>query len=137
MRNALEQNDYPAADRCWTLLNQLQIIEHQRIDELMNRQVRPHMRAYAEERTATFSRHAAEHQFTEAGNLLTLLRTLNERFPDEHLVDLEELEGTLQAARAQQAAQQEAEERRQRAEEARQRAAEARQRAEEEAQRAE
>ena len=159
LRNALEQNDYPAADRCWSLINQLQIIANRRIDELMNRQVRPHMRAYAEERAATFARHAAQHQFTEAAQLLTSLRTLNERFPDEHLVDLERLERTLQAARAQQAAQQEAEEgkqraeeraqreaeerrqraeeARQRAEEARQRAAEARQRAEEEAQRAE
>ena len=39
LRNALEQNDYPAADRCWNPLNQLQTIAHQRIDELMNRQV--------------------------------------------------------------------------------------------------
>ena len=137
LHNALEQNDYPAADRCWTLLNQLQIIEHQRIDELISRQVRPYMRAYAEERMATFNRHAAQHQFIEATQLLTSLRALNERFPDEHLVDLEDLEATLQASRTQQAAQQEAEEGRVRAEEGRQREAEASQRAEERAQKAE
>ena len=137
LRNALEQNNYPAADRCWTLLNQLQIIEHQRIDELISRQVRPYMRAYAEERMATFNRHAAQHQFIEATQLLTSLRALNERFPDEHLVDLEDLEATLQASRTQQAAQQEAEEGRVRAEEGRQREAEASQRAEERAQKAE
>ena len=86
---------------------------------------------------ATFNRHAAQHQFIEATQLLTSLRALDELFPDEHLVDLEDLEATLQAARAQQIAQQEAEEARVKAEEGRQREAEARQRVEEEAQRAE
>ncbi len=59
MNCALEQCDYPAADRCWRLLNQLRIIEHQEIDELMEGQVRPHMRAYAAERTAVFTGHTA------------------------------------------------------------------------------
>ena len=52
MSTALEQGDYPAADRGWNLLNQLRIIGHRRIEELMERQVRPHMRAYATARTA-------------------------------------------------------------------------------------
>ena len=137
MNNALEQSDYPAADRCWNLLNQLRIIEHGEIDELMERQVRPHMRAYAQERTAVFNRHAAQHDFTEAENLLRSLRAFDLHFPDEDLVDLEGLEATLQTARAQYTAQREEAEARQKAEEARQRAEKARQRAEEARQRAE
>jgi hypothetical protein len=137
MNNALEQSDYPAADRCWNLLNQLRIIEHGEIDELMERQVRPHMRAYAQERTAVLNRHAAQHDFTEAENLLRSLRAFDLHFPDEDLVDLEGLEATLQAARAQYTAQREEAEARQKAEEARQRAEEARQKAEEAGQRAE
>jgi energy-coupling factor transporter ATP-binding protein EcfA2 len=137
MNNALEQSDYPAADRCWNLLNQLRIIEHREIEELMDRQVRPHMRAYAQERTSAFNRHAAQHDFTGAERLLGLLRSLQAHFPDENLVDLESLEATLQTTRAQYTAQQEAEEATQRAEEATQRAEEATQRAKEATQRAE
>ena len=140
MNCALEQCDYPAADRCWRLLNQLHIIEHKEIDELMERQVRPHMRAYAAERTAAFTGHAVQHDFTEAERLLELLCSLQAHFPDENLVDLEGLEATLQTAKeqynAQQEAEKQAEEERQRAEEARQRAEEAQQEAEEERQRA-
>jgi hypothetical protein len=131
---ALEQRDYPAADRCWRLLNQLRIIEHEEIDELMERQVRSHMRAYAEERTAVFNRHAAQHDFTEAARLLALLHSLQAHFPDENLVDLESLEATLQTAKEQYNAQQEAE---RQAEAERQRAEKERQRAEKERQRAE
>jgi hypothetical protein len=137
MNNALEQSDYPAADRCWNPLNQLRIIEHGEIDELMARQIRPHMRAYAQERTAAFNRHAAQYDFTKAENLLGSLRALDLHFPDEDLVDLEGLEATLQTARAQYTAQREEAEARQKAEEARQRAEEARQKAEEARQRAE
>jgi hypothetical protein len=136
MNNALEQSDYPAADRCWNLLNQLRIIEHGEIDELMERQVRPRMRAYAQERTAAFNRHAAQHDFTEAENLLSSLRALDLHFP-ENLVDLEGLEATLQTARAQYTAQREEAEARQKAEEATKRAEEARQKAEEATKRAE
>ncbi|MHA7877883.1 MAG: hypothetical protein ACX93T_03095 [Bacteroidota bacterium] len=108
MSTALEQEDYTAADRCWSLLNQLRIIEHREIEELMEERVRPHMRAYAEARTAAFSRHAAAHQFTEAEQILETLRALNRLFPNEHLVNLEGLQETLQTARTQQNAQQEA-----------------------------
>jgi hypothetical protein len=135
MNNALEQSDYPAADRCWNLLNQLRIIEHREIEELMEGQIRPHMRAYAQERTSAFNRHAAQHDFTGAERLLGLLRSLQAHFPDENLVDLESLEATLQTTRAQYTAQQEAEEATQRAKEATQRAKEATQRVEEETQR--
>ena len=125
---ALDQCDYPVADHCWRLLNQLRIIEHQEINELMERQVRPHMHAYAAERTAVFTRHAAQHDFTEAERLLVLLRSLQAHFPNENLADLEGLEATLQTAKEQYNAQQEAEKQ---AEEARQRAEEKeRQRAE-------
>jgi hypothetical protein len=136
MNNALEQSDYPAADCCWNPLNQLRIIEHGEIDELMARQIRPHMRAYAQERTAAFNRHAAQHDFTEAENLLSSLRALDLHFP-ENLVDLEGLEATLQTARAQYTAQREEAEARQKAEEATKRAEEARQKAEEATKRAE
>jgi hypothetical protein len=95
------------------------------------------MRAYAQERTAVFNRHAAQHDFTGTERLLALLRSLQTHFPGEDLVDLEGLEATLQTARAQYTAQREAAEERQRAAEARQRAEEARQRAEEAGQRAE
>jgi flagellar biosynthesis GTPase FlhF len=141
MSCALEQRDYPAADRCWHLLNQLRIIEHEEIDELMEGQVRLHMRAYAEERTTVFNGHAAQHDFTEAERLLALLRSLQAHFPDENLVDLEGLEATLQTAKehynAQQEAEKQAEAERQRAEAERQRAEAERQRAEAERQRAE
>jgi hypothetical protein len=109
MSCALDQCDYTAADRCWRLLNQLRIIEHNEIDELIERQVRPHMRAYAAERTAVFTRHAARHDFTEAECLLVLLRSLQAQFPDENLADLEGLEATLQTAKEQHNAQREAE----------------------------
>jgi hypothetical protein len=128
MNNALEQSDYPAADRCWNLLNQLRIIEHREIEELMEGQIRPHMRAYAQERTSAFNRHAAQHDFTGAERLLGLLRSLQAHFPDENLVDLESLEATLQTTRAQYTAQQEAEEATQRAKEATQRVEEETQR---------
>ncbi|MHA7877884.1 MAG: hypothetical protein ACX93T_03100 [Bacteroidota bacterium] len=111
MSTALEQEDYTAADRCWSLLNQLRVVEHSEIEELMKEQVRPHMRAYAEARTAAFSRHAAAHQFTEADQILDTLQALNRLFPNEHLVNLEGLQETLQIARTKQNAQQEAEER--------------------------
>ncbi len=134
MNCALEQCDYPAADRCWRLLNQLRIIEHQEINELMEGQVRPRMHAYAERTTAVFARYAAQHDFTEAERLLVLLRSLQAHFPDENLVDLEGLEATLQAAKEQHNAQQEAEKQ---AEEARQRAEEAQENTEKERERAE
>ncbi|MHA7877885.1 MAG: hypothetical protein ACX93T_03105 [Bacteroidota bacterium] len=111
MSNALTQEDYPAADRCWSLLNKLRIIEHSEIEELMKEQVRPHMRAYAEARTAAFSRHAANHQFTEAEQILAALQALNEHFSNEQLVDLGRLESILHTARTQYKTQQEAEER--------------------------
>jgi hypothetical protein len=137
MNNALEQSDYPAANRCWNLLNHLRIIEHREIEELMEGQIRPRMRAYAEEHTAAFSRHAARHDFTEVERLLESLRSLQACFPDENLVNLEGFEATLWTARAQYTAQQQRAEERQRAEEATQRAEEATQRAEEATQRAE
>ena len=129
MRTALEQEDYPAVDRGWNLFSQLRIIEHDRIEELIERQVRPHIRTYAEARTAALSRHAAAHQFEEAEQILTALQTLNRHFPNENFVDLERLQETLQTARAQHTAQQEAEEARQREAEARQNAEEERERA--------
>lgn len=94
----------------------------------MEGQIRPHMRAYAQERTSAFNRHAAQHDFTGAERLLGLLRSLQAHFPDENLVDLESLEATLQTTRAQYTAQQEAEEATQRAKEATQRAEEERDR---------
>jgi hypothetical protein len=72
------------------------------------------MRAYTQEHTAVFNRHAAQHDFTGAERLLALLRSLQTHFPDKDLVDLEGLEATLQTARAQYAAQQEAKEERDR-----------------------
>ena len=127
MSFALEQCDYPAADRCWRLLNQLCIIEHKEIDELIEKQVRPRMHAYAERTTAVFARHAARHDFTEAERLLVLLRSLQAHFPNENLADLEGLEATLQTAKEQYNVQQEAEKK---AEEAQENTEKERQRAE-------
>lgn len=95
----------------------------------MEGQIRPRMRAYAEEHTAAFSRHAARHDFTEVERLLESLRSLQACFPDENLVNLEGFEATLWTARAQYTAQQQRAEERQRAEEATQRAEEERIRA--------
>ena len=99
LRRALEQSDYPAASRCWNLLKQLRIIENDEIAELMEGQVIPHMRTHAAERTATLNGYASQHDFTEAERLLVSLRALNEFFPDEDLVDLGNLDATLNAAR--------------------------------------
>jgi hypothetical protein len=141
MSCALEQCDYPAADRCWRLLNQLRIIEHRETDELIEGQVRPHMHVYAQGRTAVFTRHAAQHDFTEAERLLELLRSLKAHFPNENLVDLEGLEATLQTAKehynAQQKAEKQAEEAEKQAEEAEKQAEEAEKKAEAAQQRAE
>ena len=117
LRRALEQSDYPAASRCWNLLKQLRIIENDEIAELMEGQVIPHMRTHAAERTATLNGYASQHDFTEAERLLVSLRALNEFFPDEDLVDLGNLDATLNAAREQRTAQQEAKEKARRAEE--------------------
>ena len=117
LRRALEQSDYPAASRCWNLLKQLRIIENDEIAELMEGQVIPHMRTHAAERTATLNGYASQHDFTEAERLLVSLRALNEFFPDEDLVDLGNLDATLNAAREQHTAQQEAKEKARRAEE--------------------
>jgi hypothetical protein len=119
LRNTLEQDDYPAASRCWDLLKRLRIIEHREIAEFMEGQVIPHMRGYAAGRTATFNKHAAQHNFTEAGRLLTSLRALTDHFPEENLIDLDNLEATLNTAQAQHTAQREAEEKTRRAEEER------------------
>jgi hypothetical protein len=119
LRSTLEQDDYPAASRCWDLLKQLRIIEHREIAELMEGQVIPHMLTYATRRTATFNEHAAQHNFTEAERLLTSLRALTDHFPEENLIDLDNLKATLDAAQAQHTAQREAEEEARRAEEER------------------
>jgi len=137
LRSALEQSDYPAASHCWNLIKQLRIIEHSEVAELMEGQVIPHMRTYAAEHTATFSEYASQHNFTEAERLLALLRSLNEHFPDETLVDLDNLEATLDTARVQHTAQQEAAEETRRAQEGQRRAEEEKRRAEEEKRRAE
>ena len=137
LRSALEQSDYPAASRCWNLIKQLRIIEHSEIAELMEGQVITHMRTDAAERTAAFNAYASQHNFTEAERLLALLRSLNEHFPDENLVDLDNLDTTLNTVRVQHTAQQEAAEETRRAQEETRRAEEEARRAEEEARRAE
>ena len=134
--SALEQSDYPAASRCWNLIKQLRIIEHGEIAELMEGQVIRHMRTYAAERTATFNEYASQHNFTEAERLLALLRSLYEHFPDENLVDLDNLDATLNTTREQHTAQQEAQEEIHRAQEEIHRAQEKTHRAEEKTHRA-
>jgi hypothetical protein len=137
LERTLEEDDYPAASRCWNLLKQLRVIGHGETAESMERQVIPHMRAYATERTATFNDCAAQHNFTEAERLLASLRVLNEHFPEETLLNLDNLNATLNTAQAQHTAQLEAEEEARRAGEEARRAEEEARRAEEEARRAE
>jgi hypothetical protein len=136
MRSELEQGDYPEASRCWNFLKQLRIIEHSEIAELMQGQVIPQMRTHAAERTATFNEYASQHNFTEAERLLALLHALNEHFPDENLVDLGNLNATLNTAREQHTAQQKAQEEARRAQENAQKAQEEARRAQENAQKA-
>jgi hypothetical protein len=136
MRSELEQGDYPEASRCWNFLKQLRIIEHSEIAELMQGQVIPQMRTHAAERTATFNEYASQHNFTEAERLLALLHALNEHFPDENLVDLGNLNATLNTAREQHTAQQKAQEEARRAQENAQKAQEEARRAQENTQRA-
>jgi hypothetical protein len=132
LRSELEQSDYPAASRCWNLLKRLRIIGHGETAERMEKQAITHMRAYAAERTATFNDYAAQHNFTEAERLLASLRVLNEHFPEENLVNLDNLNATLNTAQAQHTAQLEAEEEaRRNAEEALRNGEEARSNAEE------
>jgi hypothetical protein len=119
------------------LLQQLRIIGHEETAERMERQAIPHMHAYAAERTATFNNYAAQHNFTEAERLLASLRVLNEHFPEENLVNLDNLNVTLNTTQTQHTAQREAEEEARRAEEEARRAEEEARRAEEEARRAE
>jgi hypothetical protein len=135
--STLEQDNYPAASRCWSLLKRLRIIGHEQTAERIEGQAIPHIRAYAAERTATFNNYAAQHNFTEAERLLASLRVLNEHFPEENLVNLDNLNVTLNTTQTQHTAQREAEEEARRAEEEARRAEEEARRAEEEARRAE
>ena len=99
--STLEQDNYPAASRCWSLLKRLRIIGHEQTAERIEGQAIPHIRAYAAERTATFNNYAAQHNFTEAERLLASLRVLNEHFPEENLVNLDNLNVTLNTTQTQ------------------------------------
>jgi flagellar biosynthesis GTPase FlhF len=135
--NALEQSDYITVDRCWNLLGQLRIIEHEKIKKLMDSAVRPHIQRYATNRALALGHAAARHDFEEAERFIKILRDLNNHFPDENLVNLDELAATLQVDSAQHTAQQEAAEERRKAEQQQRRAEEIQQREAEERRRAE
>jgi DNA segregation ATPase FtsK/SpoIIIE-like protein len=119
MERTLDQENYPAASRCWSLLKRLRIIGHEEITERIERRAVFHMHAYASRRSDEFREHTVQRNFTEAERLLASLCSLNNHFPDENLIALGGLNATLDTAKKQQTAQQKAEAGRAEAEERR------------------
>ena len=105
LRGVLGQGNYSAASRCWNLLKELRIIGHETSNELIETYATQRMHHHTMVYVSLFDKYAALENLTEAERLLVSLRTLDEHFSDENLVDLDILGTTLDQARARHAAQ--------------------------------
>jgi energy-coupling factor transporter ATP-binding protein EcfA2 len=93
---ALEQDDYPAAGDHWQSLARLRIIKNDEVETMLNELALTRIQHYVSGCMGTFRTCAAEYQFDQAEQQLSLLRMLTRHFSGAELpIDLAALESLL------------------------------------------
>jgi hypothetical protein len=93
---ALEQDDYSAAGDHWQSLARLRIIKNDEVETMLNELALTRIQHHVSGCVGTFRTYAAEYQFDQAEQQLSLLRMLASCFADAELpIDLAALESLL------------------------------------------